>query len=150
MAYRPHGKSWHGFYTAWVHGFVIVGMKVLSIKVHEHLDLLLALMLANSPWIFGFKQLRPGAETWVPLLTGAALIVVSLIARKDLVIVSKIFSMRAHLALDTILGVLLVLSPWIFGFYHVVSFPHIMVGGLEIGISLTTDPRALYQPATRQ
>jgi hypothetical protein len=47
-------------------------------------------------------------------------------------------SMPTHLMLDLGGGVLLALSPWLFGFSEYVWQPHLIVGLLEIGTSLMT------------
>jgi hypothetical protein len=51
---------------------------------------------------------------------------------------SRRITMRTHLALDLISGVLLAASPWIFGFSDYVYGPHLVVGLMEIVVSLTT------------
>jgi hypothetical protein len=46
--------------------------------------------------------------------------------------------MPTHLMLDLGGGVLLALSPWLFGFADYVAAPHLIVGLLEIGVALMT------------
>lgn len=110
-------------------------MKFISTKTHGYLDYLVGAFLIVSPWIFDFN--RGGAETWVPVLLGVSALLYSLLTDYELGASPKI-SMPTHLMLDLGSGVLLALSPWIFGFSDYVWKPHLILGILEIGASLFT------------
>jgi hypothetical protein len=43
-----------------------------------------------------------------------------------------------HLLLDAASGLLLAVSPWLFGFADRVFWPHLVIGLVEIGAALTT------------
>jgi len=92
-------------------------------------------LLIAAPWIFDFD--RGGAETWVPVVLGAGIIVYSLLTDYELGASDQI-SMRTHLTLDLIGGALLAASPWIFGFADYIWQPHLIFGILEIGAALFT------------
>ena len=123
-------------------------MRFLSTKVHGVLDYLVGVLLITVPWLLGFA--RGGAETWVPLVLGAATIIYSLMTDYEYSISRKL-SMRTHLALDMCSGILLAASPWIFSFNDYVYLPHLIVGLLEVGAALmtqtvpTTDSRTVEQ-----
>ena len=110
-------------------------MKFISTKTHGYLDYLMGALLIASPWIFDFD--RGGAETYVPVILGVAALLYSLVTDYELGASPQI-SMRTHLMLDLGSGVLLALSPWIFGFSDYVWKPHLILGLLEIGASLFT------------
>jgi hypothetical protein len=112
-------------------------MRIINTRVHGVLDYLVALILIGAPWIFGFA--RNGAETWAPVALGASAIVYSLLTNYELG-AARVLSMKTHLGLDIASGFLLALSPWIFGFNHYVFAPHLILGLLEIGAALMTDP----------
>jgi hypothetical protein len=112
-------------------------MKIINTRVHGMLDYLVSLILIGAPWILNFSH--DGAETWVPVILGAASIVYSLITSYEFG-VTKMISMRTHLGLDIASGIVLALSPWIFGFSDLVYMPHLIFGVLEIGVALMTDP----------
>jgi hypothetical protein len=112
-------------------------MRVINTRVHGVLDYLVALILIGAPWIFGFMQ--NGAETWVPVALGLSAIVYSLLTNYELG-AARVLSMKTHLGLDIASGILLALSPWIFGFSDYVFVPHLVLGVLEIGAALMTDP----------
>ncbi|MDQ3278240.1 MAG: SPW repeat protein, partial [Bacteroidota bacterium] len=86
-----------------------------------------------------------GAETWVPVILGASAILYSLFTDYEMGATSGI-SMRTHLTLDLLSGLLLAMSPWIFGFADVVYVPHLVFGILEIGVALITRRDPAYGP----
>jgi hypothetical protein len=110
-------------------------MRFLSTRVHGMMDYLVGVLLIAAPWLFNFD--RGGAETWIPVLLGAGAIVYSLFTDYELGAVRRI-SMPTHLNLDLGSGILLALSPWLFGFSDYVWEPHLIVGLIEIGTSLMT------------
>ncbi len=99
------------------------------------MDYLMGLLLIAAPWLFGFAD--GGAETWVPVVLGAGALVYSLMTDYELG-ASRTISMRTHLTLDLLSGILLAASPWIFGFADYVYGPHLVLGIIEIGAALFT------------
>lgn len=110
-------------------------MRFIPTKVHGLLDYLVGVLLAVAPWLFHFA--RGGAETWVPVLLGIAAILYSLFTDYEWGVAKKI-SMPTHLLLDLSSGILLALSPWLFGFSDYVYLPHLILGIFEIAASLLT------------
>lgn len=104
-------------------------IKVLSTKVHGYMDYLMGLLLIASPWLFGF--FAGGMESWIPIIIGVATIGMSLMTAYE-VGVAKIISMKTHLAIDFAAGLLLAVSPWLFGFADAVFLPHLILGVFEI------------------
>ncbi len=113
-------------------------MRIIPTRVHGVLDYLMGLLVAASPWIFGFAD--GGAETWIPVILGLGVILYSLVTDYELG-VAKVLSMPTHLLLDLGGGAILAVSPWIFGFADDVWAPHLILGLLEIGASLMTQTR---------
>lgn len=99
------------------------------------MDYLVGILLIAAPWIFDFA--RGGAETWVPVVVGAGTIMYSLLTDYEYG-AAHMFSMRAHLTMDLLGGIVLAASPWLFGFSEYVYAPHLIVGLFEIGTSLMT------------
>jgi hypothetical protein len=110
-------------------------MKIINTKTHGYLDYIMGVLLIASPWIFDFA--RNGAETWVPVVLGISTILYSLFTNYELG-VSRQIPMRTHLMLDTVSGVILAASPWIFGFADYVWQPHLILGIIELGAVLMT------------
>jgi hypothetical protein len=112
-------------------------MRIINTRVHGVLDYLVALILIGAPWILGFT--RNGAETWIPVALGVSAIIYSLFTNYELG-AARVLSMKTHLGLDMASGLLLVFSPWIFGFNNYVLVPHLVLGLLELSVVLMTDP----------
>lgn len=110
-------------------------MRWIGTKTHGYLDYIMGVLLIAAPWIFGFA--RDGAETWVPVVLGAGVIVYSLLTDYELGM-NPMISMRTHLMLDLVAGVILAISPWLFGFADYIWAPHLILGILEIGAALMT------------
>jgi hypothetical protein len=110
-------------------------MRVIETKTHGYLDYIMGALLIAAPWIFDFD--RGGAETWVPVILGVAMIGLALMTDYEMG-ASRQISMRTHLMIDLISGVLLAVSPWLFGFSEYVWEPHLILGILEMGAALMT------------
>lgn len=110
-------------------------MRFIPTRIHGILDYLMGALLIAVPWLLGFAA--GGAETWVPVVLGAGVIVYSLMTDYELG-VAKVIPMGTHLALDLGGGLLLAISPWLFGFAEFVYLPHLIVGILDMGAALTT------------
>jgi hypothetical protein len=117
-------------------------MRFIPTRVHGVLDYLVGVLLIAAPWLLGFAT--GGAKMWVPIILGAAAIVYSLFTDYELGLV-KATPMPVHLGLDILSGVVLAISPWLFGFAAIVWAPHLIVGLLEIGIALLTQPQPAYE-----
>lgn len=108
---------------------------MISTKTHGVIDYLMGVLLILLPFIFDFPG---GAATWLPIILGAGTIVYSLITNYELG-VANILSMKAHLGIDLVAGLLLIAAPWLFGFADEVFWPFVILGVLEVGASLMTE-----------
>ena len=93
------------------------------------------MLLIIAPRVLGFSQ--GGPKTWLPVALGVGVIVYSLLTDYELSLV-KVIPMPVHLGLDIAGGLLLAVSPWLFGFADEVWIPHVVFGILEIGDGLFT------------
>ena len=118
-------------------------MRFVPTRIHGVLDYVVGALIAASPWLLGFA--RGGAETILPVLLGAGAIVYAFFTDYELGVVRRI-PMPVHLMLDLGSGVLLALSPWLFGFADQVRDPHLLLGLFEIAAALTTQ----RHPAARR
>lgn len=110
-------------------------MKVISTKTHGMLDYVMGILLIASPWIFGFAD--NDTAKWIPIIIGIGSLLYSLMTDYELGM-SKMISMKTHLTLDTVAGIFLAASPFIFGFSDDVYAPHLILGILEIGAAMMT------------
>ncbi len=117
-------------------------MRALPTRIHGILDYTMGALLIALPWLLGFA--RGGAETWIPVILGAGAIGYSLFTDYELGVVRRI-QMPVHLWLDGISGLLLAISPWVFGFDQHVWLPHLVLGIFEMGAALFTDTIPGYE-----
>jgi len=110
-------------------------MKLFSTKVHGFLDYTVSLIFIVSPWLFGFAN--GGASQWFPIILGIASILMSIFTDYEAGLVRNI-PMIFHLGIDVVAGLFLALSPWVFGFAHNVTLPHLVLGLFECFAGLTT------------
>ncbi len=110
-------------------------MRFMSTRMHGAADYVVGILLIVSPYLFGFAN--GGAAQWLPMLLGAGVIIYSLMTRYELGII-PVIPMPAHLCLDAAGGLLLLVSPWLFGFADQVYLPHVIIGLVEIGAAVTT------------
>ena len=118
-------------------------MRFIPTRIHGMADYVIGVLLIAAPWIFGFAG--EGIATWLPVLLGAGVILYSLFTDYELGAVHSI-SMPVHLVLDGAGGLLLAVSPWLFGFSELVWVPHLVVGLLEIGAAVTTHTAPSHRP----
>jgi hypothetical protein len=107
------------------------------------LDYGVGALLIVVPYILGFAD--GTAAQWVPQLLGLVAIGGALMTDYELGVV-RVIPMPVHLGIDIGSGVLLALSPWLFGFSDRVLWPHLLVGLMEIGAGLMT--RTVPEDAT--
>jgi hypothetical protein len=121
-------------------------MRVLSTTIHGVLDYILAIALLAAPVLFGFSEYG-GAAVMVPRVMGVAVLLMALMTRYELG-VFRIIPMPVHLGADIAAGLLLVASPWLFGFADLPAnawTPHVVVGLLTTGAAMMTQrqPRSV-------
>lgn len=104
---------------------------LIPTRVHGMLDYGVGLLLVIAPWLFAFSGNSPA--TMIMVVMGLAAIVYSLLTNYELGAVHAI-PMNGHLIIDLLSGLLLVASPWLFGFADRIAWPHVTFGLLEIGV----------------
>jgi len=113
-------------------------MRFIPTRVHAMIDYATGLLLIVASYLFGFAN--GGAAQWVPMVLGVGILLMSLLTDYELSM-SRLIPMPAHLGVDAAGGVLLLASPWLFGFADQVRWPHVVIGILEIGAAVTTRTR---------
>ncbi|MEX0684679.1 MAG: SPW repeat protein [Balneolales bacterium] len=110
-------------------------MRIISTRTHGILDYIMGVILIIAPWLLGFAA--GGAETWVPVIIGTGVLLYSMFTNYEMG-VSRQISMDTHLTMDAIGGIILALSPWLFGFAAIIWLPHLVFGCAELLASLMT------------
>jgi hypothetical protein len=111
-------------------------IKMINSRIHAFADYFTGLTLLMLPWIFNFSYSI--FQEWLPFGCGAILIFYSLLTNYEMS-VFKLLAFRTHLMLDFFIGLLLCLSPWLFGFRDQFNSPHLFCGAFIIVLSVLTD-----------
>lgn len=107
----------------------------LSTRMHGIVDHGLGVLLILLPWALSFGATLAGAAA---ALFGIALIANSLVTNFETGR-ARIVEIPVHLWLDGVIGLLLIISPWIAGFDRTAWIPHAIGGLLVIGSALITN-----------
>ncbi len=102
---------------------------MISSKTHAILDYLVGLLLMAAPWLLGFAD--DTAATVIPVALGASTLVYSLFTNYEYAL-ARIIPYRVHLTIDMVAGIVLLASPWLFGFSDRIYLPHVILGVFEI------------------
>jgi hypothetical protein len=116
--------------------------KLIPTKTHAGMDYAVGLLLIASPWLFSFAD-ESTAATWIAALAGVAMLGLSMITDYEGGLLARLIPMRTHLIADAGLGLLLAVSPWLFGFADEgmnAWLPFLAIGLGEIASAATTDP----------
>lgn len=113
-------------------------MRFIPTWTHGIADYLLGVALIVAPFILGFAI--GGVVQWLPMAIGSGILAMAVMTNYEFATV-RLISMPVHLTVDFGAGLLLAMSPWVFGFSHIVFWPHLIFGLLEMGASLTTHTR---------
>jgi hypothetical protein len=108
---------------------------MIPTRIHGILDYIVGVILIAAPWLLGFAD--NGAETWVPVVIGAGSIFYSLITDYELGLTAML-PMKAHLAIDVVMGLFLATSPWLLAYAGRVYLPHVIVGAFMVITSAVT------------
>jgi hypothetical protein len=120
-------------------------MTFISTKTHGIIDYVVGILLIFAPFIFGFAG--GGAAMWIPILLGVGIIIYSMLTQYEYS-AAKMIPMQAHLALDAAGGLLLVVSPWLFGFAGLIWWPHVVVGIAELLVVAFAERHSSYVQAS--
>ena|GEM_PF-211143 len=112
----------------------------LPTRLHGVLDYTVGALMIALPYLLGFAG---GPAGWVFVGMGVATLLYSAFTDYELGLVKRL-QMPYHLWLDALAGVLLAVSPWLFGFDTDVWIPHVAVGLFEIAAVVVTDTIPAY------
>lgn len=108
---------------------------MINTKIHGYIDYMMGLLLIISPMLF---DLPDGAASTLPVVLGIGTIIYSLLTDYELGLF-KVIPLKVHLGIDLVAGLLLIAAPWLFDFDDEVIWPFVILGGLEVIITLLTE-----------
>src|SRR5476651_33893 len=110
----------------------------------------LAIVTMASPWIFGFVGIG-GASLFFPLVFGWFSVLMAIFSNTKAGMVG-IFPTQMHCTLDTIVGFVIMVAPWLYGFHDRVFIPHLILGAIIFimgvftkGSPLTCEPHEMLK-----
>jgi uncharacterized membrane protein YtjA (UPF0391 family) len=117
-------------------------MKVVPKFYHGILDYLCGLLLLIAPNILGFSGVG-GTAAWVPRIVGLLIVLQAMTTDYELGLM-KIIPISMHLMTDYVVGIFMVLSPFLFGFYNdsgAATILMIAMGLVAVAAAYMTQPR---------
>jgi len=115
---------------------------MINTRTHGIIDYLMAAVLIIVPFLFNFGAVHEAA-LWTPVILGIVILLSSLMTKYELS-AAKIIPMPLHLGADMLVGLVLLASPWLFGFADQMWLPHVILGIAEIGVAALTQRHSSY------
>ena len=112
-------------------------MRFIPTRVHGVLDYVVGLVLLLLPFVLGLQR----GGFWALLALGALGIVYSLVTDYELGVV-RYLCIRFHLVLDALMGIALLVMPWLSDIPGDSRWPMITIGILALILSFTTHTQA--------
>lgn len=114
---------------------------MMSLKTHNIMDYVGGAFLILAPFLFGFSEVDAARN--VMMLTGFTLILYSLFTNYEYAVVRAI-PLGAHMTFDVLVGVALLVAPWVFNYRALLSpgqeYLHYIIGvGLFAVVGLTEE-----------
>jgi hypothetical protein len=117
-------------------------MRMIPTRLHALMDYTVGVLLIAAPWIFQFAD-ESNAAKWISVIAGVATIGMSAMTDYEGGFLTRAIPMRMHLAADALVGVILIASPWLFGFADQgvnAWLPFVAIGVGELGAAAMTSP----------
>ena len=109
----------------------------IPVDVHAAIEPIIAIILIAAPWIFGFSDVH--SATVISIIVGAVMLLSGAMTQWRLALV-RVIPLRVHFMTDLVLGAVLIVVPFIFGFSSNGAATRFMiiVGALEMVTALST------------
>lgn len=113
---------------------------MISLKTHNILDYVIGAVLVLCPYVFGFASINIARTVFLTL--GFGLIGYSLLTNYRYSVL-KLIPVSTHMGMDSLLGIVLILAPWLFGYRALVTGGivalHVLLGLGAIALVMFTD-----------
>ena len=94
----------------------------------------------------GMEASQGLTAAWTLVVAGVLVAGLILVTRYELAVFPAI-PMSVHVAIDVLVGLMLIAAPWFLGFADVTWWPHTLMGVLILGVAVLTSPRSTrYDP----
>jgi hypothetical protein len=95
-------------------------------KFYGYFNYILAATLIASPWIFSFYNVS-SAALFLPIYIGWLQLIMAIFVDNEAGIMKQ-FPMSIHLVLDTAMGFILMVSPWLWAYAYIEFWPQFLMG----------------------
>lgn len=122
----------------------------ISPRVHTIIGTVVGLVLLLAPNLLGFSDVG-GASVALPRIIGIIIILSELTVQGTYTGLNWV-PMSWHIGMDVVLGLFLLISPWLFGFSDLRTsawLPHVIVGAIIVAYALCTQTRWRTIPVAR-
>ena len=123
----------------------------VPLDVHAAIEPIAAIVLIAAPWIFGFSDVSSAKISSIAV--GVVMLLSGAMTRWRLAVV-RVIPLRVHFMTDLLLGLALIVAPFILGFssYGAATRFMVIAGVLELVTALATrwEPVDTYHRASRQ
>jgi hypothetical protein len=125
---------------------------MIPLRVHNILDYVIGAFMIIAPWLFRFSTVPVVRNLF--LVLGVGIVVYSLLTNYYFS-VFRVIPLGVHMTLDTLVGIVLILAPALFGYRDLITEGqyalHIILGIGAVGLVALTRPRteAAKTPAER-
>jgi hypothetical protein len=121
----------------------------VSLRAHQLIEPAAALLLIVAPWLFGFSD--NDTATTLSIIVGVIVLLTGMSTRWRTSLV-KLIPLRTHFIMDLVVGIALIVLPFIAGFsdHGGATRFFVIAGALELGTALMTrwDEREEVRPAS--
>jgi hypothetical protein len=116
-------------------------MKIIPRFFHGIADYASGLLLLMGPNLFGFDSIGGGAA-WVPRSVGILILLQAMTTDYELGLM-KIIPISMHLTTDYLVGAVLLVAPWFFGFavHRAATILLTVTGLMVLGLTAMTEPK---------
>jgi len=114
-------------------------MKIISPKFHSYIDYIVSTILILFHWIFGYELKE--AASWLPLILGVTSLTYSILTRYRHEHFG-IIPFKTHLALDVVVGIILIGGPWLVESGDRPPYVQSIIGVLVLLVVAMTKPLA--------
>lgn len=115
---------------------------MVSLKVHNILDYIIALVLVSTPFVFGFSHIIEARNVF--LVLGSGLAIYSLFT-KYYYSIAKLIPIGVHMSFDVAAGLMAIVAPFTFDYRSQITdgqyWVHVILGASAMGLVALTRTR---------
>ncbi|HEY8780342.1 MAG TPA: hypothetical protein VIM16_01905 [Mucilaginibacter sp.] len=108
----------------------------IPITLYGVLTYLISLTLIASPWLFGLINVSSAAFL-LPLYIGWLQLIMCIFADTEVGFVKQL-PLQMHMVVESVMGFILMVSPWVYTFSSKAFWPQLLLGGLLIFLVVFT------------